>query len=538
VTNLLKHFPKPLLDDIVRGRCLPIIGAGFSKNANCPPGKKPLLWDELGEAIATELEGYKFRTALDAISTYAHTHKRGKLTERLTDLLLINEATPGAAHSAFCKLPFDVVCTTNFDFLLEAAYSGTRYCRPILDEDQLSVSAPKNAVTLLKLHGDVHHPNRMVATEEDYDAFLVNNPLLATYLASLLIGRTPLFIGYSFDDPDFRQIWQVLGDRLGRLRRPAFALVAEATHYDIARYERRGVSVIELPGRMADLGATLTDLFEQLSKLWSGQLVAESTATSEEIGAELSLPTGAASRLCLFAVPSSAQALYREHAFPVAEKHGFAPATADEVISPGENLFAKVAALIEKADVVVVDVTSPNALIEAGYALATRPGDRRVVLVSDAIASVPADLAQHQFLIRPSVAGGNFDTFIQSLDRTLAALAAQLGVKLLDEPERLLRAREYKAAIIAAISALEAELRRVLGQTSGRVGLVQLVRAADDRGLLLPAELAVIGDSTKLRNGLLHEGLPATLQQAKRSLGQILPVVQRLRATEPRVITP
>ena len=40
---------------------------------------------------------------------------------------------------------------------------------------------------------------------------------MSTYLANLLISRTALFIGYSLDDPDFRAIWQVVKDRLGRL---------------------------------------------------------------------------------------------------------------------------------------------------------------------------------------------------------------------------------------------------------------------------------------------------------------------------------
>jgi hypothetical protein len=31
--NILDNIPKTLLDDIVSGNCIPIIGAGFSKNA-------------------------------------------------------------------------------------------------------------------------------------------------------------------------------------------------------------------------------------------------------------------------------------------------------------------------------------------------------------------------------------------------------------------------------------------------------------------------------------------------------------------------
>jgi len=55
------------------------------------------------------------------------------------------------------------------------------------------------------MHGDIRHPKRLVVTEPDYDDFLTNYPLIATYLSNLLITKTAVFIGYSLDDPDFRK---------------------------------------------------------------------------------------------------------------------------------------------------------------------------------------------------------------------------------------------------------------------------------------------------------------------------------------------
>ena len=54
--------------------------------------------------------------------------------------------------------------------------------------------------------------------------FLPAIPLLATYLANQLITKTAVFVGYSLDDPDFRQIWHIVSDRLGRSRRMAYTL--------------------------------------------------------------------------------------------------------------------------------------------------------------------------------------------------------------------------------------------------------------------------------------------------------------------------
>src|SRR5665811_2456382 len=163
----------------------------MSRNAVVTPGRQVPLWDDLGRELAAELQDYPYAGALDAVSAYAHEYGRPRMVERVADALLINEARPGDAHRAFCSILFDIVCTTNVDFLLERQYGATsRYCRPIIDEDHLAVNDRSSATSLLKLHGDVHHPARLVLTEEDYDGFLDKYPLLATYLANLLITRT------------------------------------------------------------------------------------------------------------------------------------------------------------------------------------------------------------------------------------------------------------------------------------------------------------------------------------------------------------
>ena len=191
-------FPKPLLDDLVAGKWLPIVGAGFSRNAILPPKKQMPLWQELGKLVGKELGDYEPSNPIDALSAYEYEYKRPKLIELLFKLLLVDDARPGDAHKSFCQMQFDLVCTTNFDFLLEKQYELTpRHCTPLVDEDQLSVNLSDAGVALLKLHGDLHHPTRLIATENDYDLFLNKYPLLATYIANLLITRTAVLSWFS-----------------------------------------------------------------------------------------------------------------------------------------------------------------------------------------------------------------------------------------------------------------------------------------------------------------------------------------------------
>jgi len=118
----IPHFPKPLLDDLVRGKWLPVVGAGMSINAVVPAGRKMPLWAGLGEELGDGLTDFASTSTLDAISGYEHEFGRAHLLEKLSDLLLIREAQPGSAHKEFCTIPFDIVCTTNFDFPLERQF--------------------------------------------------------------------------------------------------------------------------------------------------------------------------------------------------------------------------------------------------------------------------------------------------------------------------------------------------------------------------------------------------------------------------------
>ncbi len=351
------------------------------------------LWSELGKLFADELRDYSPNSVLDGISAYEHEYDRARLVERLVEFLHLDAARPGPAHREFCTLPFDVVCTTNFDFLLEKAYDierqDKRTVHPVVDEDQLSINVGTSGTLLLKLHGDTRHPKRLVVTEADYDAFLTDYPLMATFLANLLITKTAVLIGYSLDDPDFRQIWQVVTTRLGKSRRTAYAILVGAKPGDIARYERRGVKVVNLPGTRNSYGTVLAETFAELREYRREHAGPTLKPTEEKPLEQLLLPRSAMTRLCLFATPLDVLPFYREHIFPLAEEAGFVPVTAADVVDLAESVSAKIDTLIDRSAVVVVDATSTATQIELGLALSRlrRESERLlfdvIIVVSD-----------------------------------------------------------------------------------------------------------------------------------------------------------
>jgi SIR2-like domain len=406
-TKFLSYFPKPLLDDLVNGRWLPVVGAGMSMNAILQRPAKMPLWGDLAKHFAAELREYEPTGVLDAISAFEHEFGRTTLIERLADLLHINKAQPGAAHKEFCSLPFDIVCTTNFGFLLEKQYDlelyENRSIHLVVDEDQLSINLGVSGTLLLKLHGDLRHPKRIIITESDYDGFLSNYPLIATYLSNQLITKTAVFVGYSLDDPDFRQIWHVVSNRLGRARRMAYAIVVNARPGDTARFERRGVKVINLPGARDHYGEVLADAFRELREYRREHAGPTLKPTDEKSLEQLLLPRNAVTRLCFFALPLEVLPFYRERIFPLAENAGFVPVTAADVVNLGESVSAKIDTLIDRAAVMVVLLTSAWTRAEFGKALARQEqsiGSNRMPLRIVSIVTESSQVPPHHVICR------------------------------------------------------------------------------------------------------------------------------------------
>lgn len=545
--DYIRHFPSPFLEDMVRGKVLPFVGAGFSLNAKIPNGKKMLDWDGLGKQAAKALQEYQYTTALDALSAYSQEFSRVKLVEFLSSALLIATIQPGKTHEEFCSLPFERVVTTNFDFLLEQGYSRiNRYCIPLVAEDQLAVSDHQAAVRLLKLHGDLHHPNRLVVTEEDYDAFVSKLPLLATHLASLLIDNTAFFVGYSLDDPDFRQVWQVVKERLGTLRRPAYVLQIGAQAHVVARYERRGVKVINLPKSTAhSYGEVLEIVFRELREYWTSQVIAQSTSTELEPQAELSLPPSAQSRLAFFSVPTRYAALYKSRIYPIAEQFGFSPIMAAEVVAPGDNMMAKVYALIEKSALVVADLSSPNTVFEVGMVMSKQGLSKPLIIIAEDHSSIPFDFSQHIVIRRPKSLDDESTSFIKEIESAFASAFSKISPALEDEPSRLLAKKEYRAAVIAVFSLLEHELRQHvelsgLDPFTSRSSLKKLLDIANSKRMLSPKDLTAVQTHLSVRNKIAHTRGEITAQQARLIVREVSVAIAKVRqeSLAPRPIVP
>ena len=539
----LPHFPKPVLDDLVTGKWLPVVGAGMSLNAILPAGKKMPLWAGMSKELTDELSDFASTSILDGISAYEHEFGRSRLIERLSEVLLIKEAHPGNAHKEFCTIPFDIVCTTNFDFLLERQYDITpRYVYPVVDEEQLSINGSSAGTLLLKLHGDLRHPSRLIVTEADYDGFLSRYPLLATYLSNQLITKTAIFIGYSLDDPDFRQIWHIVSERLGRTRRMAYTIAVNARPADVARFERRGVKVINLPGAREKYGDVLAATFKELREYLRDNVINVSKVTEEQPLRELLLPRDATTRLCFFSLPLELLPFYRERVFPVVEDAGFVPVTADDVVTPGDNISAKLDTLIDRSAVMVVELTSAWTLAEYRMALARIKGAEadlgqrkqlHLIVVVTGQEQVPASAKGFPVLTRPNKLTDDSDGFIADLNGILRRIAAETGIERQAEPKRLFDAKEYRAAVISAMTLLEATLRERLNkspwpQVRRPMSMRSLIDHAVEQNIIQPVLKTQIDSWIRLRNEVVHSSIAIGKAQAREMIDGVLALLGQL----------
>lgn len=221
-------------------------GAGLSMGVG--KGLFP-SWAELVEPLRKKLEIDPGHAAApeQIAGWFEAMYDRPQLVKHFEASLPEIEKT-SRCHELVASLPVDVYFTTNFDNLLENALWKNPADRQgrILIKDTDFADYPGEGPMLVKLHGDLRNADYLVATRHDYDRYLDNRPGIVEMMRLMLMSRTVLFIGYSFNDHDLRLILSQVGTRMGKLRRPMYATQINPTPYVIAELKRYGVEVIPL----------------------------------------------------------------------------------------------------------------------------------------------------------------------------------------------------------------------------------------------------------------------------------------------------
>ena len=179
-----------------REKLVIFVGAGVSKNSGLP------TWGQMVQAFAERI-GYpmKGRLATEEYIRIPQYHYCLDESEGHADYhalirsMIPEDAKPNLLDELIVSLGPEHIVTTNFDTLLDQVAEGYQIIRE--DKDLLTGISVHY---LLKLHGDICRPEKLVFKEDDYLQYPETHRLMETFLKSLLIDHVFLFVGYSLND--------------------------------------------------------------------------------------------------------------------------------------------------------------------------------------------------------------------------------------------------------------------------------------------------------------------------------------------------
>lgn len=535
-------IPFPLISDIAQGRCLPFVGAGFSKNAALPAGMSMPDWSELTAILATDAETKPGTEPTAVAQRYEQRFGRVQLIEAVRDALHLDKARPGKAHSAFVQLPFDTIYTTNFDLLLEDAYSeATRPYRSLVGELQLPFHAGQIASSIIKMHGDLRHEEHIVITKKDYDGFMQRYPVVATHLSAMLITRTPLFLGYSLSDPDFENIRKIVRSRLGVFERMAYVIQFDVRPEDVEKALDDKLHIISIDSSTAAnrdeaLATLLGDIQTQLDAKASSALRSSRPDIFEEIKTEISAKPAApqtqlsliesTSHLCFIMMPFSEKFddVYRLLISPAVERSGLFGLRADEMSGTG-FIVEQIRTAIQQSRLCIADITgaNPNVMWEIGFASSSK---KPLILIAESPSRLPFDIAHQRVLIY----GNDLDAARVALQEMIFSALSQDQLRTATE---LFSLGQYRGAIAASAVVLEHTLRQLLANqgldNSARMSMGQILHAVARTKLLDQPAIARLREVLMLRNRAVHEIDEPSRDQAEVVISAIREVLDRLQ---------
>jgi hypothetical protein len=173
-------------------------------------------------------------------------------------------------------------------------------------------------------------------------------------------------------------------------------------------------------------------------------------------------------------------------------------------------------------------------MLEVGMGLSKEGMAKPLILIAEDQASIPFDLAGHIVIRRPRSIDDESAGFIRSIESAFADAFSRISPTLEDEPSRLIAKKEYRAAVIAAFSLLEHELRQFFEAAgpesfSARSNMMMLLDYARSKEVLTPKEFELIRQHVFVRNRIVHTRSEVAAAQAKTIVRDVSAATAKIR---------
>lgn len=237
------QVPNELVSEILEGRCVAFVGAGFS--SNMPTWGKLLeqlaeplpIATQVSELLANKPGAFEYEAAGQLIrNAYGAADFETRIREVLESSLRASQYQMQGRLKHLREIPFATILTTNYDPNFEGLSPEQEYPAVLRGSsgwwssaDELSASAARKPQAL-KLHGDANgdpHRDQVVLAKEDYRRLLYRNGQYANFLKAIFATKTILFLGVSFSDAYLNE----LRSEVLALLRPAGSRLAPLLGY-------------------------------------------------------------------------------------------------------------------------------------------------------------------------------------------------------------------------------------------------------------------------------------------------------------------
>ena len=239
--NFKTQHLKNIIDANNDNRLAIFVGAGVSKNSETKGLKLP-TWNDLIDDLKKDLELTDETDFLKIAQLYYLEFKEHSYLKKLKDYFPDN-IRPSLIHKQIFELNPQIIITTNWDTILEKAIEDNAYIYDVIrcDEDLVKSTLQKKVV---KMHGDFKNHN-IVFKEDDYLNYQYNFPLIENYIKSILSTHTVLFLGYSYNDINLKQIMKWL-QNYSKVQPPRYLTVFNENSTQNKYLENHGINIFLL----------------------------------------------------------------------------------------------------------------------------------------------------------------------------------------------------------------------------------------------------------------------------------------------------
>lgn len=252
-----------LAEELDRGKLVVFVGAGISMGSGLPSWSK--LVEKYSERLNLEKKNYTSDEILLIPEIFYDKFGKIKYYEIL-DEIFGKKMKPNKIHEKLDDLSPNYIITTNYDSLVEDKLNEDYTYDVIVKEEELAYSQSNKMI--VKMHGDLKNKN-IVLKKGDYDNYEKDRPLITTFVKSLFTTNTVLFIGYSLNDVNVKNIMNWISEILkDDFRRVYLADLSESN--PLNKYENNQNKLVNRiflgNDSEKDKGKLVADFLEEISK--------------------------------------------------------------------------------------------------------------------------------------------------------------------------------------------------------------------------------------------------------------------------------